>query len=63
VGKRVSERYVDHATVDGTYFGTVRVPRGSVFVMGDARAGSVDSRTFGSVSRQAIVGRVVLKLW
>ncbi|MDX6301721.1 MAG: signal peptidase [Nocardioidaceae bacterium] len=62
-GHHVHENYVDPATVDGTYFGPVEVPRGSVFVMGDARAGSVDSRIFGAVPRTAIVGRVVRRLW
>lgn len=62
-GSPVKESYVDAGTVDSTYFGPVRVPAGSVFVMGDARAGSVDSRTFGAVPKDAIVGRVVLKLW
>jgi signal peptidase I len=59
----VREAYVDHATVDGDYFGPVRVPRGAVFVMGDARAGSVDSRTFGPVRTDAVVGRVLRRLW
>jgi signal peptidase I len=62
-GTPVKEPYLDPATVDGTYFGPVRVPAGHVFVMGDARAGAVDSRTFGPVPREAIVGRVILRLW
>jgi len=62
-GRQVTEAYVDHATVDGTYFGPVRVPHGTVFVMGDARANSVDSRTFGAVPVDAVVGRVVTGLW
>jgi len=62
-GDTVKEPYVDRESVDGTYFGPVRVPAGSVFVMGDARAGSVDSRAFGAVPRRAIVGRVLFKLW
>jgi signal peptidase I len=62
-GSRVREPYVDHATVDGDYFGPVEVPSGTVFVMGDTRAGSVDSRLFGPVRTDAIVGRVVRRLW
>jgi signal peptidase I len=61
-GCRVAEPYVDRDRVDGTYFGPVRVPRGSVWVLGDARAGSVDSRLFGPVPLHAVVGRVLLRL-
>ena len=42
-GKPVPEPYVDRAQVDGTFFGPVRVPPGSVFLLGDQRLGSVDS--------------------
>lgn len=62
-GHRVRETYVDHATVDGVYFGPVTVPRGSVFVLGDDRSNSVDSRSFGPVSRDRVVARVLLRLW
>lgn len=61
--RQIAEPYVDHVQVDGTYYGPVQVPQRSVWVLGDARAGSVDSRTFGAVPLGAIVGRVVLQLW
>lgn len=62
-GHAVRESFVDRRRVDSVYFGPVRVPGGSVFVMGDRREDSVDSRTFGSVPRELIVGRVDLRIW
>jgi signal peptidase I len=62
-GAAVAEPYVDRAEVDGTYFGPVRVPAGTVFVLGDQRLGSVDSRSFGPVPVGSIVGRVLFRVW
>jgi signal peptidase I len=62
-GVAVREPFVDHRLVDSVYFGPVRVPSGAVFVMGDHRSDSLDSRTFGAVARRRIVGRVDARLW
>jgi signal peptidase I len=62
-GRAVRERFVNRALVDSVYFGPVRVPVGSVFVMGDQRSNSLDSRSFGAVPRGRIVGRVELRVW
>jgi signal peptidase I len=40
---------------------TWRVPADAVFVLGDNRAGSVDSRTFGTIGLERIIGRAWLR--
>lgn len=62
-GRTVAEPYVDHDTIDGTYYGPVTVAPDSVFVLGDSREFSIDSRDFGSVARSSITGRVTGRLW
>ena len=62
-GRAKPEPFVDHRQVDSVYFGPVGVPRDDVFVMGDQRGNSVDSRTFGPVPTTRIVGRADLRVW
>jgi signal peptidase I len=62
-GHAVRERYVDYQLMVGVYYGPVRVPTGDVFVLGDNRPDSVDSRTFGPVPVSRITGRVLMRLW
>lgn len=44
-------------------FGPTRVPEGMIFVLGDNRGLSVDSRTFGSVPIDSVIGRVEAVIW
>lgn len=59
----VDEPYADPDLVDSVYFGPVRVPEGRVFVLGDNRRQSVDSRHFGAVPVPQLRGRVVATVW
>jgi signal peptidase I len=62
-GRRPVEPYADPSSIDAEYWGPERVPAGSVFVLGDNRANSVDSRDFGAVPVTSLVGRVVARIW
>ena len=43
--------------------GTWRVPQGQYFMMGDNRAQSCDSRRWGAVPRDNIIGKVFAIYW
>lgn len=62
-GSPVVEPYVDLRTIDGTFYRTVVVGEDSVFVLGDSREFSVDSRDFGTVERSSITGWVAARVW
>lgn len=68
---RLTEPYLPAGTVTSTVSAPFKctvsepcvVPEGSVWVMGDNRGNSRDSRWFGPVPKSKIVGRAALRVW
>jgi signal peptidase I len=64
---RLKEPYVTTSAraADTRHFGTTwkTVPKGEYFLLGDNRAESCDSRTWGAVPRSSLIGPVILTYW
>lgn len=60
-GSPLSEPYVLHP--GGPDFALRKVPEGTVFVLGDNRSGSEDSRSFGFVDLRLIKGKAFVVYW
>jgi signal peptidase I len=62
-GKRIAEPYVTANRRDFRTVAPVKIPPGKYFVMGDARSSSCDSRAWGSVPAENIIGRALAIYW
>lgn len=60
-GQQAHEPYLTYRSEDD--WGPRVIPEGSYFVMGDRRNNSSDSRHWGFVPREYILGRVTLRWW
>ena len=61
-GRQVSEPYLAPGTTTENC-APVTVPSGKLYVMGDNRNNSEDSRTFGPIDRSNVVGRAFVRIW
>jgi signal peptidase I len=61
-GKLLEEPYLPQGTITST-FAVIKLPTNSIWVMGDNRGNSADSRVFGPIKESSIVGRVFLRIW
>ncbi|MEL7156254.1 MAG: signal peptidase I [Actinomycetota bacterium] len=60
--QRLIEPYLDTDVVTSD-FGPTVVPEGEIFVMGDNRTESFDSRGFGSIEEDRVIGRAFVLFW
>jgi signal peptidase I len=61
-GRVLYEPYLPDGTVTSD-FPPVMVPEGSLWVMGDNRNNSSDSRFFGPIRRSTVQGRTIVRVW
>ena len=58
-----NEPYLNRGIPDDSFFGPTRLSEGEVFVMGDNRANSADSRVFGPLPIENIEGEAFVRFW
>jgi signal peptidase I len=61
-GQKLNEPWLPRGTPTSD-FTPVVIPAGQYFVMGDNRGDSADSRGFGPIKKNLIVGRAFLLVW
>ena len=61
-GRRLLEPYLQ-PEVQTSNFTPVKIPKGQLWVMGDNRSNSSDSRVFGPIRESKVVGRAIVRVW
>ena len=62
-GKALDQKWSVFPTMGPTPVPNMVVPAGQYFMMGDNHADSCDSRTWGTVPRSLIIGKVFVRIW
>ena len=62
-GRALEEPYLPKDTTTLGLDDGVTIPAGKVFVMGDNRGNSADSRVFGPISTSTVIGRAFARVW
>jgi signal peptidase I len=62
-GRKLDEPYIQQSRRDRETQSWPRVPKGQYFMMGDNRVDSCDSRQWGTVPRENLVGPVLVTYW
>jgi signal peptidase I len=62
-GKAVNEPYASSCTGSECNLAAITVPHGDYFLMGDNRGNSDDSRYWGPVPRDWIIGQAIVSYW
>jgi len=62
-GEPQKEPYTNKKLPDRSFFAKTTIPKDHVFVMGDNRGNSADSRVFGPLPEKNIEGEAFLRFW